>query len=72
MEAAMGTVGAAAAERILRAALAGFTRSALARGAARVQVDRRYILYAMGLLGGKYPSLARKLLKREFQDGDSQ
>ncbi len=65
-------VRAEAPERILRDALAAFPPSSLAPRAARVQVDRRYILYAMGLLGGKYPSLARKLLKREFQDGDSQ
>ena len=35
-------------------------------------VDGRYILFAMGLLSQRYPDLARTLLKKEFQHGNSQ
>ena len=58
--------------RIAREAMGANHPSSLMPRSARSKADRRYILFAMGLLSGKYPSLARKLLKREFQDGDSQ
>jgi len=54
-------------EAILRRALAGDHPSSLIPREARAVVDRRYILFAMGLLSGTYRELARKLLKKEFQ-----
>ncbi len=59
-------------EAILRRALAGDHPSSLMPREARAVVDRRYILFAMGLLSGTYRELARKLLKKEFRYGNSQ
>ena len=59
-------------EDILRRALAGDHPSSLMPREARAVVDRRYILFAMGLLSGTYRELARTLLKKEFQYGNSQ
>ncbi len=41
--------------------------------AARVLVDRQYILSAMGLLAASYPACALRIMKKEIKvDGDSE
>lgn len=56
---------------ITRRALQGEHPASLMPREAVPVLDRRYILFAMGLLRGKYPELVRRLLKKEFQDGNS-
>ena len=56
---------------VARRAMAGARPSSLIPRDASPVLDRRYVLFAMGLLGGKYPELVRTLLKKEFQDGNS-
>ena len=57
---------------IARRALGGDHPSSLMPRDAVPVVDGRYILFAMGLLSQRYPDLARTLLKKEFQHGNSQ
>jgi len=57
---------------IARRALGGNHPSSLMPRDAIPVLDRRYILFATGLLSQKYPELARTLLKKEFQHGNSQ
>ncbi len=57
---------------IARHALQGDHPSSLMPKEAAAVLDGRYTLFAMGLLSQKYPELARKLLKKEFQHGNSQ
>lgn len=57
---------------IARRAMAGDHPSSLMPREAVPVLDRRYVLFAMGLIRQKYPQLARKLLKKEFQHGNSQ
>lgn len=56
---------------IARRALSGDHPSSLMPRDAVPVLDRRYILFAMGLISQKYPELARTLLKKEFQYGNS-
>ena len=57
---------------IARRALGGDHPSSLMPRDAVPVLDGRYILFAMGLLSQRYPELARTLLKKEFQHGNSQ
>jgi uncharacterized protein (TIGR01319 family) len=57
---------------IARRALSGDHPSSLMPKDAVPVLDVRYILFAMGLLSQRYPELARTLLKKEFQHGNSQ
>ncbi len=56
---------------VARRAMAGEHPSSLMPREAVPVLDRRYVLFAMGLLGAKYPEPVRTLLKKEFQDGNS-
>ena len=56
---------------VARRAMAGKHPSSLMPREAVPVLDRRYVLFAMGLLGAKYPEPVRTLLKKEFQDGNS-
>lgn len=57
---------------IARRALGGDHPASLMPRDAVPVLDGRYILFAMGLLSQRYPELARTLLKKEFQHGNSQ
>jgi uncharacterized protein (TIGR01319 family) len=57
---------------IARRAMGGDHPMSLMPGDAVPVLDGRYILFAMGLLSQRYPELARSLLKKEFQHGNSQ
>lgn len=57
---------------IARRALGGDHPASLMPRDATPVLDGRYILFAMGLLSQRYPELARTLLKKEFQHGNSQ
>ena len=57
------------AEKIARHALESVDNpSSLKPRDARVLLDKRYILAAMGLLAGKYPHAAFAIMERQFLD----